>query len=111
MVGIYSFWGSKVKPDGTPSEICLPSTLNITTVCLDPEVSPPTGPTLAAPRPSRLACCIPRALTCVPGCQAEVAPGSRVSVWAARKERGPKGALEVERSLIATLQVTAAPRP
>ncbi|KAJ1469263.1 hypothetical protein T484DRAFT_1852323 [Baffinella frigidus] len=72
MSGVYSFWGSKVQPDGTPSEICLPATLNITTACLDPDV--------------------------------EVKPGSRVTVWAAKKERGPKGALEVQRSLICTLQ-------
>eukprot|EP00960_Hanusia_phi_P048844 759203-Hanusia_phi.AAC.4 len=71
---MFTFWGSKIMPNVTPSEICLPFRLKITLATLDPE-------------------------------EAKKLPvGTRISVWATQKERGPKGALSGQKALIATLR-------
>ena len=77
---VFSFWGSQVQPQATPSEMCLPHHLTITKATLDPEKA------------------------------AQLPPGTRVSVFATQKMRPLRsGALQPvvsNRSLVAVLVAT-----
>ena len=73
----YSFWGSAVQPQATPSETCLPHQLRITKAVLDPVQA------------------------------AKLKPGTRVSIWATQKmrpqRRGVLQPVESKRTLVAIL--------
>jgi FKBP-type peptidyl-prolyl cis-trans isomerase len=73
----YSYWGSAVKPQATPSETCLPHQLHITKAVLDPVQAE------------------------------KLPPGTRISVWATQKIRphghGVLQPVESNRSLVAVL--------
>ena len=76
-MGRYSFWGSLVQSQSTPSDTCLPHQLSITRAVLDPEQA------------------------------AKLPPGTRVSVWATQKMRPQRSGVlqpvEHTRSLVAIL--------
>ena len=73
--GMKEFWGSKVLPNATPSETCMPHRLKITQATLDPE-----------------------------GIK-QLKEGTRVYLYGCLKVRGPKGAEERQRFIITTFKV------